>query len=40
MSARTMNKEEEEDIKLDEEGLVILPKKYLKKKQMMEPFHV
>lgn len=32
------NKEQEEDIELNEEGLVILPKKYLKKKHIMQPF--
>lgn len=32
------NKIQEEDIKLDQEGLVILPNKYLKKKHIMQPF--
>lgn len=32
------NNQEVEDIKLNEDGLVILPKKYLKKRHIMDCF--
>lgn len=38
LQSQLLNKVQEEEIVTDSEGLVILPKKYLKKKHRIAPF--